>query len=152
MEHPPADGGHQQFPMDDPDFEVIPSTVIEKSAEKSAPGRPFTGVGDPRNGRGPLPGAPNAGRPPSAVREAFRKAAGERLGVLTDIADGTKRAPGDRIRAVEVLARYGLGQLREASVEDVKDRLRETLAILREELDVETAHHVIDRLAEVWQR
>jgi hypothetical protein len=86
------------------------------------------------------------------VREAFRKAAGERLGVLTEIADATDQPPGDRIRAVEVLARYGLGQLKEASVEDVKDRLRDTLAILRQELDAETAERVITRMAEVWQR
>lgn len=35
----------------------------KKSARKSAPGKPFTGAGDPRNGRGPKKGAPNAGRP-----------------------------------------------------------------------------------------
>jgi hypothetical protein len=99
-----------------------------------------------------LPGAPNAGRPPSAVREAFRQAAADRLGVLTTIADSAESGAGDRIRAVEVLARYGLGQLREASVEDVRDRLRQTLAILREELEEETAERVIGRLAAVWQR
>jgi hypothetical protein len=51
-----------------------------------------------------------------------------------------------------VLAKYGLGQLREASVEDVRDRLRQTLAIIREELEEDTAERVIGRLAAVWQR
>lgn len=37
----------------------------KKSARKSAPvGRPFRKGGDPRQGRGPAKGAPNAGRPP----------------------------------------------------------------------------------------
>ncbi len=34
-----------------------------KSANKSPPGVPFSGKDDPRNGRGPKKGAPNAGRP-----------------------------------------------------------------------------------------
>jgi len=40
----------------------------KKSASKSAPGVPFTGKGDPRSGRGPAKGAPNAGRPPDWLR------------------------------------------------------------------------------------
>jgi hypothetical protein len=74
------------------------------------------------------------------------------VGILTAIADGADQAPSDRLRAVEVLAKYGLGQLREASVEDVRDRLRQTLAIIREELEEDTAERVIERLATVWQR
>ena len=60
-------------------------------------------------GRGPKPGAPNAGRPPSDVRKAMRLALEDRLGVLADIADNPASNAGDRIRALEVLARYGLG-------------------------------------------
>lgn len=64
---------------------VKTSPDVEKSAEKSATvsplpaapspvvGKPFTGVDDPRNGKGPAPGAPNAGRPPNAVRATFRE-------------------------------------------------------------------------------
>jgi hypothetical protein len=41
---------------------------VDKSAGKLAPpkrvvGRPFTGADDPRKGKGPAKGAPNAGRP-----------------------------------------------------------------------------------------
>ncbi len=63
----------------------------KKSAKKSAPppraaprratGVPFTGKSDPRNGRGPAPGAPNAGRPPNAYKE-----------LCADIADRGMRA------------------------------------------------------------
>src|SRR5688572_15462436 len=42
----------------------------DKSARKSAHGRPFAKGGDPRQGRGPTKGAPNAGRPPTWLRES----------------------------------------------------------------------------------
>ena len=58
-------------------------------------------------GRGDWPGA--GGRPPSEVRKAMRLALEDRLTVLADIADNPASNAGDRIRALEVLARYGLG-------------------------------------------
>lgn len=41
----------------------------DKSARKSARGVPFSKGGDPRQGRGPKKGAPNAGRPSNWLRE-----------------------------------------------------------------------------------
>jgi len=46
--------------------------MSRKSARKSA-GRPFTGADDPRRGRGPKRGAPNAGRPPTEHIEWCQK-------------------------------------------------------------------------------
>lgn len=53
---------------------------VEKSQKKSetpqnkrVPAKPFTGKGDPRNGRGPKKGAPNAGRPPNWWLEQMRE-------------------------------------------------------------------------------
>jgi hypothetical protein len=77
-------------------------------------------------GRGPAKGAPNAGRPPSAIREAYRLAAADRLAFVSSVIDGdpmvkmrdaegvetgaTVSAPiGDRLRAWEALNKYGLG-------------------------------------------
>jgi len=37
---------------------------VKKTVRKTAPGIPFRGKKDPRNGHGPKKGAPNAGRPP----------------------------------------------------------------------------------------
>lgn len=62
---------------------------VDKSQKKSdaqrkkrMPAKPFTGKGDPRNGRGPAKGAPNAGRPPNwwyaqmqEIRDRFLQAA-----------------------------------------------------------------------------
>jgi hypothetical protein len=47
------------------------------------------------------------GRPPSAIREAARLAFAERLHVLTDIADDEDAKAMDRIRALDLLGKYG---------------------------------------------
>lgn len=49
--------------------------VDNKSAAKTAGGKPFASGHDPRRGRGPQKGAPNAGRPPNQFRELMRQAA-----------------------------------------------------------------------------
>lgn len=69
------------------DHEPFPVTVTaECPPDKVVPGSPFTGAGDPRNGRGPEPGT--GGRTPNAVRAACRKAFEERIPLLMSIADG----------------------------------------------------------------
>ena len=47
------------------------------------------------------------GRPPSAIRELCRGSFAERLEVLTDIADDTEAKTIDRIRAIDLLGKYG---------------------------------------------
>jgi len=134
-----------------PDYEFeAASPTAEKSAGKSATGRPFTGAADCRNGHGPLPGAPNAGRPPSAVREAMRLAAAQRVPVLEAIADDAKVAPGDRIRAVDTLAKYGLGQMVQVGIDDVRGRLRATVGLLRETLPEDEFTTLVHKLKEIW--
>jgi hypothetical protein len=69
--------------------------------------RPFQKGDDARRGHGPKPGAPNAGRPPDAVRAACREAFADRVSILTELAD--KGTPDIRLRALDMLGRYGLG-------------------------------------------
>lgn len=52
---------------------VATSATSSKSAQKSAPGRPFAKGADSRRGRGPKKGAPNAGRPPNAFKDFLRE-------------------------------------------------------------------------------
>ena len=92
------------------------------------------------------------GRPPSALRERLRGSFHERVAVLEQIADDESATHRDRMRAVDILAKYGLGQLREVSVEDVRGRLSATLELLRQELDPDQADHLIMRLREIWIR
>jgi hypothetical protein len=90
------------------------------------------------------------GRPPSALRERLRGSFEERIAVLEEIADDDEADPQDRIRAIDTLAKYGIGALREVSVEHVRDRLRETLQVLCEELPSKQAAYLINRLREIW--
>ena len=57
---------------------------------------------------GGTPGHKGAGgRPPSAVREAARLAFSERLEVLTAIADDEEERASDRLKAIDLLGKYG---------------------------------------------
>lgn len=51
-----------------------------------------------------------SGRPSSAVRERLRGSMAERIKILEEIADDTKERTADRLRAIDLLAKYGLGQ------------------------------------------
>ena len=81
-------------------------------------GGPFVPGPDPRRGRGPKPGAPNAGRPPSVIRERCRGSFEERIAVLEEIADDPGVSAGDRIRALDLLGKYGLGTQQQHSGPD----------------------------------
>ena len=50
------------------------------------------------------------GRPPSAIREQLRGSFEQRIRVLEDIADGKEYSAADRLRAVDLLGKFGLGQ------------------------------------------
>jgi len=112
--------------------------LTPKSANKSAtPGVPFEPGYDPRRGRGPDAGAPNAGRPPERWRKACRDALedADGLGFVKRVITGEEReivgvdkngnavvsAPRvrDRLFAVELLAEHGHGKPpQEIKVED----------------------------------
>lgn len=85
----------------------MPKKTVANSGKR---GR-FTAGFDPRRGRGPVAGSVNAGRPPSALRDALRRAAFERVDFLTAVADGfvIEASVSDRLRATELLLKYGLG-------------------------------------------
>ena len=79
---------------------------------------PFVSGPDPRRGRGPKPGAPNAGRPPSVIRERCRGSFEDRIAVLEEIADNPEASASDRIRALDLLGKYGLGTQQQHSGPD----------------------------------
>jgi hypothetical protein len=77
------------------------------SAGKTAPGVPFQPGYDPRRGKGPPPG--EGGRLKSEVRAACQAAFDEAVPVLRAMATGALPdvSNGDRIKAADVLGRYG---------------------------------------------
>ena len=86
-----------------------PGPSVEKSGGKSG----IEMVAQQHGGRlrvGSLPGnTPGTGRPPSAIRAAMRLSLDQRLKVAEAIADDEKANPSERLKALELLARYGLG-------------------------------------------
>jgi hypothetical protein len=67
------------------------------------------------NGRGALNagGTPGnrggTGRPPSIIRERLRGSFEQRVKILESIADDDEAPPSDRMKAIDILAKYGLG-------------------------------------------
>lgn len=108
------------------------------------------------------------GRPPSVIRERLRGSFEARIAVLESIADGEAvervRLPSgeesemqksaavpDRLKAIDLLAKYGLGTTKEITVEHVRDRLQQTIALIGEMLPKEQADALLARLEPVWR-
>ena len=72
------------------------------------------------------------------------------MSVLEEIADSPDADPADRIRAVDVLARYGLGAATDVTVDQVRERLGRTVALLRDRLPVELAGAIIQEMRGIW--
>jgi hypothetical protein len=63
-------------------------------------------------------GPPGPGRPPSAIREQLRGSLVERIKILEAIADDPDSSASDRIKAIDMLAKYGLGTRQEVTGPD----------------------------------
>jgi len=61
---------------------------------------------DPRRGVGK---AGRSGRPPSVIRQKLRGSFEDRIKVLESIADDKKASKADRMRALDLMAKYGMG-------------------------------------------
>ena len=123
------------------DASVAPGTLV----------KPSHGRGMIRRGSRPGAVVPGIGRPPSAIRERLRGSFDERVAVLEDIADSNAESTADRIRAIDLLAKYGLGTLKEISTEDVAGRLRDTIAIIRRRLPEAEADALLNEMRSVWR-
>ena len=53
---------------------------------------------------------PGPGRPPSEIRRTLRKRFDEQIPILLEIAKNPEAKETDRIRAIDLLAKYGLGE------------------------------------------
>ena len=104
-----------------------------------------------RRGALPRTNAGGTGRPPSAIRERLRGSFDQRIEVLEEIADDPMQTPADRTRAIDLLAKYGLGTLKEVSTEDVRDKLRETISLIRAELPRDHAENLLERMRTIWR-
>jgi hypothetical protein len=92
------------------------------------------------------------GRPPSLLRARLRGSLDERVAVVEEIADDPEASAADRIRAVDLLARYGLGADATVSTEDVRERLKASVELITAMLPAGLSRDVVLRLREVWTR
>lgn len=134
---------------------------------------PLTGAECPTGAHpGNTGGKPGrSGRPPSIVREACRQAFDQRIPLLEKIADGMvpfangcpkcghqdesgAEVPStdNRLRALDALGRYGLGEQRDVmEIESVRSKLAEQRELIRSMLPGEMATRLLNRLRdEVW--
>ena len=85
-------------------------------------------VGNPGNKGG-------TGRTPSALRAQLRGSLADRIGIIEAVADSESATNSDRLKAVELLARYGLGEettLTAGQVQSLTDAELDALADGRE--------------------
>lgn len=106
---------------------------MKNSARNSAtPGRPFRKGADSRRHVGPKA---RAGRPPSAIKQAFLNALADSLPVLLAIIASKKSSDADKIRAIDVVGKYA--GLQSVDIEIV----RPTEMVIRELRDDEMPGH-----------
>ena len=114
-------------------------------AARKAVGRPFA-KGDPRINRT----KPGTGAPPSELRAKMRGSLADRIAIAEGIADSEAASDADRLRAVDLLAKYGLGTMKEVSVENVRERVSKTLDVIRARCSPEQAQAILAELRPVW--
>lgn len=107
------------------------------------------------------------GRPPSILRDQLRGSFADRVAVLEKIADGEAIAKmrgmdgketeiqvsadvSDRLKAIDMLAKYGLGTVKEVSVENVRERVQKTLDVIRKHVSPEQMTAMTPELRQVW--
>ncbi len=91
-----------------------------------------------------------SGRPPSALRARLRGSLDARVRVLEEIADDPDADHGDRIRAVDVLAKYGLGAASDVSIDRVREKLAATVALIRDRLSPDEAAILLKEIKGIW--
>lgn len=142
-------------------------TAPAKKPRRAGVPQAHGGVLVPGAGGGPQPGA---GRKPSAIRELCRVEFARRIPLLAKLADGvpvetvlktgnklkdvTRSSAsadvGERIRAMETLAKYGLGTVKEVSVENVRERVKDTLGVIARHTSPDQHDAICAELRDVW--
>ena len=123
--------------------------TVEKPGHKPGPKVPQKHGGAIYQGT-PKNIVPGPGRPPSEIRRTLRASFDQRVKILEEIADSEQASPADRMKAVDLLAKYGLGTTKELTVEHVQDRLRQTIDVIQRVLSPEQADALLAELEPIW--
>ncbi len=137
---------------------------VKPSGPAAAPvPQPHGGYLVPGAGGGPQPGS---GRKPAAVREACLLVIDQRIPLLEQIVDGEvirkteiggvetetreRVSVADRLRAIDLLAKYGLGPNNGVSADKVREMVRQTLDVIRAHTSREQAADILRALQPIW--
>jgi hypothetical protein len=126
-------------------------TTAETTERPSAPGTAVAKVRQPHGGALNAGGTPGnkGGRPPSAIRQACRGDFDQLRGKLVTIARSRKALDRDRIRAIDVLGKYGLGE-QQFAASDVRYALEQTTETIREMLPPAQAEALLSAISSFW--
>jgi hypothetical protein len=69
---------------------------------------------------------------------------------LTEIAVVVSASPRDRIAALEYASRYGVGTIKEVSIDSVRERMGRTLDLIRERVAPEQYASIVQAIGPVW--
>lgn len=108
--------------------------------------RPGKNGGRLRSGN---PGNAGGGRPPYQIRRSCREDFDELRAKLVTIARSRKAKDADRIRAIDVLGRYGLGEHIDRG--DVQKAVEMTAKEIRRFLPEEMAEALLSIIAPTWR-
>lgn len=92
---------------------------------------------------------PHASCPKCGDRLVSELSAGDQI--LITIEGKVSASPRDRIAALEYAARYGLGALKDISVDSVRERMQRTLDILQARTTPEQYVEIVRELQPVWE-
>lgn len=70
--------------------------------------------------------------------------------LLVSVRGKVSASPGERTKAIDTLGKYGLDARTQLSVDDVKERLRATVALLRAEFAPDVIEPVLARVRLLW--
>ncbi|HEX5409194.1 MAG TPA: hypothetical protein VFW89_05435 [Gemmatimonadaceae bacterium] len=92
------------------------------------------------------------GRPRSVARAAALEGAEAAIPILRALLEQPKGRHATKIAAAVALLRYGLGTVRELSVDEVREQLRRTIDVIRQELPADQAESLLALIRPIWVR
>ena len=100
--------------------------MARKPEKKPEPGElvPGKNGGRIRNGSKPGTNRGGTGRPPSVIRQRLRGSFEDRIPVLEEIADDRKASLGERLKALDLMAKYGMGTTSTATDTEGNDAVK----------------------------
>lgn len=134
----------------------------ERKVRKKSPTTPEPGeLVQPKHGRGlirhgstPETAVAGPGRPSSVIRQKLRGSFEQRIKTLEEIADAAsddKVSTADRLKAIDLMGKYGVGAVKAMSEDEIKDRLLEQIQLIQTRFP-EFSEEILAVIEPVWSK